>query len=396
MDGFHRRRTRQGTGLILPTCPDVLHVDTRAVPYALHRMIMRMTLTAAVAGASGYAGGEVLRLLASHPDIRVTTVTAASSAGQRLGAVHPHIAPLVDLVIQETTPETLSGHDLVVLALPHGHSAAVGEALQAAGDHALIADCAADHRLTLAEEWERYYGGHFSAPWTYGMPELLHEGERAARAQRSELTGTRRIAVPGCNVTAVTLALQPAVHAGLVDPSHIAATLAVGYSGAGRSPKVNLLASQALGSMAPYGVGGSHRHIPEIIQNLEVAGSPHGSVKVTFTPVLVPTSRGILATVVAPLAAGVGQAEVDAAYAVYDAERLIDVLPAGTWPTTGPVTGTGRALVGVTVDERAGTLVALCAIDNLGKGTAAAAVQSANIALGLPEYTAVPTIGVAP
>lgn len=358
---------------------------------------MRMTFTAAVAGASGYAGGEVLRLLASHPDIMVTTVTAASSAGQRLGDIHPHIAPLADMVIEETTPETLSGHDLVVLALPHGHSAVVADALEASGGgDTVIADCAADHRLTRADQWQRYYGGDFAEPWTYGMPELLHGDEESARTQRRELADTRRIAVPGCNVTAVTLALQPAVHAGLVDTAHITATLAVGYSGAGRSPKVHLLAAQALGSMAPYGVGGTHRHIPEIIQNLEVAGAAGANTAVTFTPVLVPASRGILATVVAPLHEGIGQAEVDAAYGVYSEEFLVDVLRRGTWPTTGPVTGTGRALVSATVDDSAHTLVALCALDNLGKGTAAAAVQSVNISLGLPEYTAVPTIGVAP
>lgn len=357
-------------------------------------MIMRMTLTAAVAGASGYAGGEVLRLLAAHPDIEVTTVTAASSAGSRLGDVQPQIPSLAELVVTGTTPEALAGHDLVVLALPHGHSAEVGDALAAAGDGAVIADCAADHRLVREQDWEDYYGGAFTPPWTYGMPELLHAGEGAARAQRAELAATGRIAVPGCNVTAVTLALQPAVAAGLVDTTHICATLAVGYSGAGRAAKPHLLASQALGNIAPYAVGGSHRHIPEVVQNLQVAGA--GEVGLTFTPVLVPTSRGILATVVAPLTEGVDQEAVDAAYGVYEGESLVDITGPGAWPTTAPVTGTGRALVRATVDDRAGTLVALCAIDNLGKGTAAAAVQSANLALGLPECTAVPMIGVAP
>ena len=357
-------------------------------------MVMRMTLTAAVAGASGYAGGEVLRLLAGHPDIEVTTVTAASSAGLRLGDLQPQIPALADLVIGETTPEALVGHDLVVLALPHGHSAQVGDALADSGDHAVIADCAADHRLNAQQDWEDYYGGAFAAPWTYGMPELLHAGEEVARTQRAALAATTRIAVPGCNVTAVTLALQPAVAAHLVETSLICATLAVGYSGAGRSPKPHLLASQALGDLAPYAVGGTHRHIPEIVQNLRITGA--GEVGLTFTPVLVPTSRGILATVVAPLRPGVDQGGVDRAYGVYEGETLIDVTGPGTWPRTAPLTGSGRALVHASVDERAGTLVALCALDNLGKGTAAAAVQSANLALGLPEYTAVPTIGVAP
>jgi N-acetyl-gamma-glutamyl-phosphate reductase len=357
-------------------------------------MIMHMSFTAAVAGASGYAGGEVLRLLATHPDIRVTTVTAASSAGRRLGDVHPHLAPLAELVIEETSPQALGGHDLVFLALPHGHSAQVAEALERAGDDALIIDLAADHRLADPEEWRRYYGGEPAAPWTYGMPELLHAGEDTARAQRAGLARTRRVAVPGCNVTAVTLALQPAVLAGLVDASSTCATLAVGYSGAGRAAKPHLLASEALGNLAPYGVGGSHRHIPEILQNLRTSGAT--DPQVAFTPILVPASRGILATVVAPLATGADADAIADAYRVYDDELLLEVLPTGMWPATAPVIGTGRALVSAAVDRRSGTLTALCALDNLGKGTAGAAIQSANLALGLPECTAVPTIGVAP
>ena len=357
-------------------------------------MIMRMTLTAAIAGASGYAGGEALRLLAAHPAIRVTTVTAGSSAGRSLGDLQPHVPPLADLVVEETSADTLAGHDLVVLALPHGHSAQVAGDLERAGDHAAIVDLAADHRLGDPEQWRLYYGSEPAPAWTYGMPELLHVGETTARAQRALLSRSRRVAVPGCNVQAVTLAVQPAVAAGLVDPTSITATLAVGYSGAGRSPQTRLLAAEALGSLAPYGVGGTHRHIPEILQNLVVAGAREP--RVTFTPVLTPTSRGILATVVAPLAGEAGPQQVREAYAVYEGEPLVDVVTAPTWPTTGPVIGTGRALVSATVDERAGTLVALCALDNLGKGTAGAALQCANLVLGLPEVTAVPVIGVAP
>lgn len=355
---------------------------------------MHMSVTAAVAGASGYAGGEVIRLLASHPEITVTTVTAASSAGQRLGDIHPHITPCGDLVIQPTDVDTLSGHDVIFLALPHGHSGALAAELEAAEEKALIVDCAADHRLTDPEAWAHYYGSEFSPAWTYGMPELLHVGEAHATYQRRLLASTRRIAVPGCNVTAVTLALQPAIAAGLVDSSHVVATLAVGYSGAGRSLKAHLLASEALGTMAPYAVGGTHRHIPEIIQNWAVNGANPGDIGLSFTPVLVPTSRGILATVVAPLVDCADADAVAAAYSVYDDETLIRLTSAV--PTTGPIQGTGLALIHAAIDERAGTLIALAAIDNLGKGTAAAAVQSANIALGIDEFTAIPMIGVAP
>lgn len=356
---------------------------------------MHMTVKAAIAGASGYAGGEVARLLAAHPEIEVTTLTAASTAGRRFGELHPQIGPLANLVVQETAVETLAGHDLVILALPHGHSGALAAQLDASGDGALVLDCAADHRLTSAGDWADYYGGDFSPAWTYGMPELIHADEPRALAQRRLLASSRRIAVPGCNVTAVTLALQPAVHAGLVDASRIVATLAVGYSGAGKSLKAHLLASQALGNMAPYAVGGTHRHIPEIIQNLKVAGAPE-EARLSFTPVLVPASRGILATVVAPLTGGVDARAVEEAYRIYEDEALISLTPEGTWPTTLPLTGTGLARVKAVIDERAGTLIALAAIDNLGKGTAAAAVQSANIALGLDEHLGVPTIGVAP
>ncbi|QWW20679.1 N-acetyl-gamma-glutamyl-phosphate reductase [Schaalia sp. 19OD2882] len=354
-----------------------------------------MRLRAAVAGASGYAGGEVLRLLADHPDIEVTTVTAATSAGTKLGQHQPHIPQLADLTIQETSVDALGGHDLVVLALPHGHSGTIGDTLASKGDGAVIADLAADHRLVDAQEWASYYGGAHSPAWSYGMPELLHDGEDAATSQRALLSSTRRIAVPGCNATAVTLAAQCAVRAGIIHSSNLVATLSVGYSGAGRTLKPHLLASQAVGTIAPYAVGGTHRHIPEILQNLRVAGGP-ANMRLTFTPVLVPTSRGILATVVAPLAPGMDEHSLEAALAPYAHERLVDITTAPTWPTTGPLTGTGRAMVSWSIDERAGTLVMICAIDNLGKGTAAAAVQSANLALGIPEFTGVPMTGVNP
>ncbi|MDO4260385.1 MAG: N-acetyl-gamma-glutamyl-phosphate reductase [Actinomycetaceae bacterium] len=354
-----------------------------------------MTFRAAVAGASGYAGGEMLRLLAAHPNIDIVTVTAASSAGSRLGDHHRHLGVLGDLVIAPTSVETLSGHDLVVLALPHGHSGAIGDALASSGDHAVIVDLAADHRLNDKAEWERYYGGEFSLPWTYSMPELLYEGEAAAKKQRSALQDTTRIAVPGCNATAVTLAAQCLIHSAVIDPAHLVATLAVGYSGAGRTLKSHLLASEALGNLAPYAVGGTHRHIPEILQNLRCAQSAFHA-NLTFTPVLAPVSRGILATVVAPLAAGVGAGEIEAAFEPYQDEPLIQVLPPGVWATTGPLTGTGLTQISWAIDERADTVTVLAAIDNLGKGTASAAIQGANLALGLPELTGVPTIGVAP
>lgn len=353
---------------------------------------MQVTFTAAVAGASGYAGGEVLRLLLAHPDVRIGALTAHASAGERLGAHQPHLLPLADRVLEPTDVATLAGHDVVFLALPHGRSGEVTAALEAAGSQALVIDCGADHRLVDPAAWEEFYGSAHAGTWPYGLPELALAG---GGRQRDRLRTARHIAVPGCNVTAVTLALQPGVSAGLVDTTDVVAVLAVGYSGAGKAAKTHLLAAEALGSLAPYAVGGTHRHIPEIEQNLRAAGA--ADVRISFTPVLAPVSRGILATVTAPLAPGADAAAVRATWEQHYAdEPFVHLLPEGTWPTTAMVTGANTAAVQVAVDERAGKVVALAAIDNLVKGTAGAAVQSMNLALGLPETTGLTTVGVAP
>lgn len=350
---------------------------------------MHMTVRVAVSGASGYAGGEVLRLLSAHPGVEIATVTAHSNAGDRLGAHQPHLRRLADLVLAPTSAAELAGHDVVVLALPHGASGAVAAEL---GPDVLVLDCGADHRLSDPQAWQDFYGSPHAGTWPYGMPELLLAG---GGHQRDLLAGARRIAVPGCNVTAVTLGIQPGVAAGLVDATDLVAVLAVGYSGAGKAAKTHLLASEGLGSAVPYAVGGSHRHVPEIEQNLRLAGAPR--VRVSFTPVLVPMSRGILATTTAPLAPGVAPADVREAWAAaYADEPFVELLPEGQWPTTAATVGANTALVQVAVDERAGRVVTVCALDNLVKGTAGAAVQSMNLALGLPETLGLTTEGVAP
>ncbi len=350
---------------------------------------MHVTIRVAVAGASGYAGGEALRLLAGHPDVEIGAVTAHANAGDLLGRHQPHLRSLADRVLVDTTAEALAGHDVVVLALPHGASGAIAAQL---GDDVLVLDCGADHRLADAAAWEEFYGSAHAGTWPYGMPELMHaDGGR----QRDALVGARRVAVPGCNVTAVTLAIQPGVAAGLVDATDLVAVLAVGYSGAGKAAKPHLLASEGLGSAAPYAVGGTHRHIPEIEQNLRAAGA--AEVRVSFTPVLVPMSRGILATTTAPLAPGADPAAVRAAWAqAYAGEPFVELLPEGQWPTTAATVGANTALVQVAVDARAGRVVTVCALDNLVKGTAGAAVQSMNLALRLPETAGLTTTAVAP
>lgn len=351
-----------------------------------------MKLSVAVAGASGYAGGELLRLLAQHPQLEVRTATAHTNAGERIRDVHPHLASYADRAFAPTDAASLAGHDVVFLALPHGASGAVAAELEALGEDVLLVDCAADHRLESEADWADYYGGEWAGAWTYGMPELpLADGGR----QRDLLRDARRIAVPGCNVTAMTFALAPAVREGLVEPADLTSVLAVGPSGAGRKASVAMLGAELMGSANPYGVDGGHRHNPEVRQNLTRA-SGH-AVTLAFTPVLVPMSRGILATSTGRLLAGVDRAALREAYVrAYADEPFIDVLADGVFPRTGDVLGSNRCAIGVGLDERAGRAVIVSAIDNLGKGTAGAAIQSANIALGLDEAAGLPIDGVAP
>ncbi|GAA4552796.1 N-acetyl-gamma-glutamyl-phosphate reductase [Amycolatopsis samaneae] len=342
-----------------------------------------MTVKIAVAGASGYAGGELLRLLLTHPHVEIGALTAASSAGTPLGTHQPHLVPLADRVLTETTPETLAGHDVVFLALPHGHSAEIAARL---GPDVLVVDLGADHRLADAADWQRWYGGEHAGQWPYGLPELP--------GAREKLVGTKRIAVPGCFPTGGSLALAPALTAGLILPD-VAIVSVTGTSGAGKSLKPNLLGSEVMGSASPYGVGGAHRHTPEFAQNLAaVAGT---RVSVSFTPVLAPMSRGILTTASAPLAGEVDAAAARAVYEkAYGAEPFVQLLPEGAWPATAATLGSNNVQLQVTVDPDAKRLVVIAAIDNLTKGTAGGAVQSMNLALGFPEHTGLPTVGVAP
>lgn len=347
-----------------------------------------MTYSVAVSGASGYAGGEILRLLAGHPDIEIRTVTAHSHAGEPLIAHQPHLRSLRHLTLQPTTPEILAGHDVVFLALPHGQS---GQYTDALGDAALVIDAGADHRLTSQADWDAFYGGAFHDPWAYGVPELLVDGGK----QRERLRGATRIAAPGCNASTVSLSMAPGVAAGVIDASDIVSVLAVGPSGAGKSLKPHLLGSELLGSANPYAVGGTHRHIPEIQQALRAAGA--ADPRISFTPVLVPMARGILATTSAPIADGVDDARIRQAWEdAYGDETFVQLLPEGQMPRTADVVGANTALMGLAIDRAAGRVVVVTAVDNLTKGTAGAAIQSMNLALGLPEGTALSVNGVAP
>ncbi len=343
----------------------------------------------AVAGASGYAGGEVLRLLAGHPALELGEVTAAGHAGARLGDVHQHLLPYADRVLAPTTADVLAAHDVVVLALPHGASTGLAAELP---ETVVVLDAAADHRLRDAAAWAAFYDGPHAGAWPYGLPELpLANGSK----QRDTLSWATRVAVPGCYPTAVALALAPGLAAGVLEPHDVVVVAASGTSGAGRSTRPDLLASEVMGSMSPYGVGGTHRHLPEIEQELSrAAGAP---VSVSFTPTLAPMPRGILATCTARVRGGVRPHEIREPWAAaYADEPFVHLLPEGRWPRTADVLGSNAMHLQVALDARAGRVVAVAAIDNLTKGTAGAVMQCANLALGLPEVLGLPLTGLAP
>ena len=357
----------------------------------------------AVAGASGYAGGELLRLLAGHPDLEIGPVTGQGNAGQPVGAVHPHLAALPGLAgrrFEALDEGAVDGCDLVFLALPHGQSAALAAGLPAG---TMVVDLGADFRLGDPAAWQKFYGSEHQGRWPYGLPEL--PGGRAA------ITAARQVAAPGCYATAVALALAPLLAAGLVSPADVVVVAASGTSGAGRSAKPELLGSEVMGSVSAYQVGGLHRHTPEMEQALgEAAGT---AVTVSFTPLLAPMPRGILATCTAPLTAAAGaghgpapggsdpgytatgrlRAALEEAYA---GEPFVRVLPAGQWPATASVSGSNAAHLQVAADPRASRAVAVAALDNLGKGAAGQAIQDANLMLGLPETAGLAACGVAP
>ncbi|MBL7261336.1 N-acetyl-gamma-glutamyl-phosphate reductase [Paractinoplanes lichenicola] len=333
-----------------------------------------MGIRVAVAGASGYAGGELLRLLAGHPEFDLVAATAHSQAGAHVTAVHPQLAGL-DLTLTATDAAGLSDADLVFLALPHGQSAAIAAQLP---ETVKIVDLGADFRLKDPALWERYYGGEHAGTWTYGLPELP--------GQRELIAGANRVANTGCYAATITLALAPLIAAGVADPADVVVVASSGTSGAGRGAKVNLLASEVMGDLSPYKVG-AHQHVPEIKQAT-------GATSLSMTPVLAPMPRGILATVTARRLTGGDPRE--ALLQAYGNEPFIHVLPAGTWPHTAATAGSNSCHLQATVDVDSGRIVVVSALDNLGKGAAGQAVQCANLMSGLPETTGLSVFGVAP
>jgi N-acetyl-gamma-glutamyl-phosphate reductase len=350
----------------------------------------------AVAGASGYAGGELLRLLAGHPDLEIGPLAAHGGIGTSVTALHPQLTGhpgLQDSVFVPADPELLADADLLFTALPHGESARLAASLPA---QLKIIDLAADFRLADPQAWARYYPAPYAGQWTYGLPELP--------GARDAIAVSATVAAPGCYATATILALAPLLAAGLAEPSDLVVVAASGTSGAGRSPRPDLLATEVMGSMSAYQVAGTHRHIPEIEQNLsserpsDLASPP---VTLSFTPTLAPMPRGILATCTARLAvpemgAAAGIRLREALVAAYHAEPFVHVLAEGRWPATGPTLGSNAAHLQVAADPHAGRAIAICALDNLGKGAAGQAIQIANLMLGLPETAGLTAHGVAP
>lgn len=346
-----------------------------------------MGVTAAVVGASGYAGGELLRLLAVHPQLTVEVAVANTKAGGLVTDVHPGLGSYAGLRLSSADEADLSRVQVVFLALPHGQSAAVAGGLP---DEVRVVDLGADFRLADARRWERFYGGAHAGSWVYGLPELPEARPAIERAGR--------VANPGCYATAITLGLAPLVAAGLIDLDAspvLSVVAASGVSGAGRSASERLLGAETMGDLTAYKAGGAHQHIPEIEQTLQ--GLTDRPLQLSFTPVLAPMPRGILAVCSAQAASGGDTVAARAAVAsAYDGEAFVRLLPEGAWPHTAAVLGSNSAHLQVVAEPDTGRLVAIVAIDNLGKGAAGQAVQNANLMLGFDERLGLPIDGVAP
>ena len=324
-----------------------------------------------VVGGSGYAGGELLRLLAGHPEFEAAVITAGSNSGEEITSIHPQLSPYLGRKFGTTNSAALKGLDLVFIALPHGESASLIKELD---PNQKIVDLGADFRLKSASQWEKYYGGAHAGHWTYGLPELPNH--------RELIKASTRVANPGCYATVISLAAAPMIP--FVDADDLVVVAASGTTGAGRSAKINLIGSEVMGSLTSYKFGGVHQHTPEIEQSL--------GAKISFTPILAPMPRGILATVTGKIknAGDIKKAYRDA----YLAEEFVQVLPEGQLPKTSAVVGSNYVQMQVAIDEHADRVIVSAVIDNLGKGAAGQAIQNANLITGLHEYSGLTGMGL--
>jgi len=333
-----------------------------------------------IIGASGYAGGELLRLLAAHPEFEVCTVTAHSNAGEAITTVHPHLTSYTGKTFSAFNPKDFDCCEVIFLALPHGESAGVTSSLHSG---AKIVDLGADFRLEDSAKWNKYYGGDHAGTWTYGAPEL--PGARALIAK------SNKVANPGCYATAIALGIAPA--AKIADIEDVVVVAASGTTGAGRSAKINLIASEVMGSLTSYKFGGVHQHTPEIEEAITRATGK--SSKISFTPILAPMPRGILATITMKLQSGVTSDQVRRTYEeAYAGEEFVQFLPEGQMPKTSSVLGSNFVAMQVAVDDHTNRLIVSVAIDNLVKGAAGQAIQNANIICGFAENLGLTSQGI--
>jgi len=333
-----------------------------------------------VIGASGYAGGELLRLLAGHPEFEVCCVTAHSNAGELITSIHPQLNSYDGQKFSSFNASDFDCCELIFLALPHGESASVIASLN---PKAKIVDLGADYRLEDGAKWEKYYGGTHAGTWTYGAPELP--------GARSIIAKATRVANPGCYATAIALGTAPS--AKIADIGDVVVVAASGTTGAGRSAKINLLASEVMGSLTSYKFGGVHQHTPEIEES--IARATGVAAKISFTPILAPMPRGILATITMKLNQGVNEEAVRQVYeSAYQDEEFVQILPKGQMPQTSSVLGSNYVAIQVAVDEHTNRLVVSVAIDNLVKGAAGQAIQNANIICGLTENMGLTGMGL--
>ncbi len=342
-------------------------------------------IRAGIVGGTGYTGVELLRILALHSEVEVSVVTSRADAGLRVDALYPSLRAYIDTVFSLPEVESLAECDVVFFATPNGTAMLMAEQLLARG--VKVIDLSADFRLKDVKEWSQWYGMEHACPdliaeAVYGLPELNRES-----IKKAEL-----IACPGCYPTAVQLGFLPLLENHLVDVKHLIADVKSGVSGAGRKAELATLMSETGESFKAYAVGG-HRHLPEIVQGLELVVGK--SVGLTFVPHLTPMIRGIHATLYSQAQGNLG--DVQSLYEQrYADETFVDVLPQGSHPDTRNVRGSNNCHISIHQPQGGQTIVVLSVIDNLVKGAAGQAVQNMNLMFGLGEDLGLKTIALYP
>ena len=332
-----------------------------------------------VVGASGYAGGELLRLLSEHPNFEISFISAHSNAGESITALHPQLTQFEGQQFSAVNVDDLNKCDLVFTALPHGESAKLISQLN---EKVKIVDLGADYRLTEKTQWDKYYGGSYAGSWTYGLPELT---------DHQVIAKSKQVASPGCYATAIALSVAPVINQ--IDSGDIVVVAASGTTGAGRTAKVNLIGSEVMNNLTSYKFGGVHQHTPEIEQILSSISDK--SVKISFTPILAPMPRGILATVTAKLITPISAQKLRTVYSdFYDKSKFVSLLTEGQMPMTNSVLGTNNVSMQIALDSHVNRIIISTAIDNLGKGAAGQAIQNANLMCNLAEDTGLKLAGV--